>query len=232
MRHLLTAVLGLTLASAARGESLRELLDAVAANARFAPPARADVRIECGAGCAAAGKRAVVLGRGDRVYLEIEDGFRALVAPDGIFLGAEAKRVEPGTALDGTDLALEDVAVFGAKSLVYPQISDDTGAEVVVNGAPAGASKYALLVYTIDRERRTVRKTQYYEGSIGNLTKMRRDLEPVDVDGHWRPGEIRVERLGAATSTRLRLTWRAAPDAPPALFEPAGLTRPSGLTFP
>jgi len=48
-----------------RAESLPELLQAVATNARFASPARADVRIECGEGCKATGTPAIFLGRGE-----------------------------------------------------------------------------------------------------------------------------------------------------------------------
>jgi hypothetical protein len=103
---------------------------------------------------------------------------------------------------------------------------------VVVTAAPAPGSTYALLVHTIDRERSTIVRTLYYRDLINNLTKTRRDGAFTRVAGSWRPGEITVESVRQATRTRLTLAWRDAPDAPAALFEPAGLERPSGLTFP
>ena len=45
------------------------------------------------------------------------------------------------------------------------------------------------------------------------------------------PSEVRVEEMRTATTTRLQLVWREAPEAPPALFEQAGLEKPSGLAF-
>src|SRR5437667_458096 len=59
-RHVVLALLALLAgANRARAESLAELLQAVAANARFASPARADVRIACGEGCKATGTPAI-----------------------------------------------------------------------------------------------------------------------------------------------------------------------------
>ena len=194
--------------------------------------ARADVRIECGAGCAAAGKRAILVGRGDRVYLEVESGPRVLVGPGLFRIAGSEKPAEPGAAVAGTDLALEDLLVFDRHALAFPMVSDDGPAGVVVTSAPAGTSSYALLVFTIERAKHAIVKTQYYQGTVGNLTKLRRDLAPVEQDGHWRPTELTIDNLRAASSTRLHLTWRTATDAPASLFDPEALARPSGLTFP
>ena len=63
-RHVALALLVLlTGPLRARAESLPDLLQAVATNARFAAPARADVRIACGEGCKANGTPAIFLGR-------------------------------------------------------------------------------------------------------------------------------------------------------------------------
>jgi hypothetical protein len=233
MRHLpLVAAALLVTVAAARAESLAELLDAIAVNARFEPAARADVRIDCSAGCAAAGKRAILVGRGDRVYLEVENGPRVLVGLGEMQVAPGGKPADRGMAVAGTDLALEDLLVFDPHALAYPMISDDGPAGVVVTSAPAGASSYALLVYTLERTRRAIVKTQYYQGSVGNLTKLRRDTSLVQQDGHWRPTEVTIDNLRAGTSTHLRLAWRAAGDVPARLFEPDGLAQPSGLVFP
>ena len=57
----------------------------------------------------------------------------------------------------------------------FPQISDEGPDGVVLSGAPARASAYTLLVLTVDAERDTVTKTQYYAGTVSNLVKLRRD---------------------------------------------------------
>jgi hypothetical protein len=224
-----------TLAAAgarARGETLAELLAGVAASARFAAPLRADVRIACTPACTAA--RAVFLGRGDDLYVEVKDGPRALVRPREVHVaeGGSVRTAAPGRAVADTPILLEDLAVFTAAALRVPQISDDGPGGVVVMGAPASASAYALLVHTIDRERRTIVKTQYYRDSVSNLVKRRRDGAFVRVGDQWRPGEIDVEQLRDGRTVRLTATWRPAPDAPETLFDPAALGRPSGLDWP
>jgi hypothetical protein len=224
-----------TLAPAVHAESVAALIAAVAGNARFAAPARADVRIERLVDGAPTATAAILLGRGTTVYLEARDGMRALVRPGKAVLSSNTRlvRAAPGQALPGTDLLLEDIAVFTATALKVPQISDDSPAGVVVVGAPGVPSAYVLLAYTIERDpRAVVVRTQYYRDSIGNLVKLRRDGPFVDLGGHSRPGEIAVEDVRQRTSTKLTLTWREVPDASAALFTPAALKQPSGLAWP
>jgi len=212
--------------------SLGEQLAAVAAAARFPSPTRADVRLECSDGCRT--RRAVLLGRGDVLYVETKDGMRALVRPGDVLM-AEAAHARPApldTRLGDTSVLLRDLAVFTPASLALPQLSDDGPAGIVVTSAPAARAPYVLLVHTIDRERRAIVKTQYYTDSIGHLTKIRRDGGFSRVGGHWRPGEITVETFEPAGTTHLKLAWREIPDPPAILFEPAGLERPSGLAWP
>jgi hypothetical protein len=228
-RTLLLLVLS---ASVVRAESLADLLAGVAENARFTSTARADVDIECVSGCRPA--RAVLLGRGDALYVETKAGLRALVRPGGVSTTGDGPQgpAAGDPRLEDTVVLLQDLEVFVASSLKTPLISDDGPTGVVVTGAPATSSPYSLLVYTIDRERRVVVKTQYYRGAINNLVKIRRDGGWVNVDGHWRPSEVTVESIVDGAQTRLRLAWRGAPDAPAALFEPAGLQKPSNLSWP
>ena len=218
-------------AGAARAEGLGELLDAVAKNARFDIPARADVRIQCGEGCPAAGRAAVFVGRGDALYVEVKDGQRALLRPGHILVAKDGKQVDAsvGESFAGTDVLLEDLVPFTAASLKTPQVSDDGPAGVVVTSAPGGPSAYALIVNTIDRARHATVRTLYYRDLINNLSKTRRDTAFVTVGGGSRPGEMTVETVRQATTTTLTLTWREAPDVPTRLFEPAGLEQPSGL---
>ena len=233
--HVALALLAV-LAGATRAwpESLRELLQAVADNARFASPARADVRVECGEGCRAAGTPAVFFGRGDTLYVEVKGGQRALIRPAHILVAQDGgpSEAKPGQTFADTDVLLEDLAPFTPGGLTQPQISDDGPGGVVVTAAPAGHSSYALLVNTIDRERHAIIRTLYYRDLINNLSKTRRDAALVRVGASWRPGEITVESVRQATRTHLTLSWREIPDAAEALFEPAGLERPSGLSWP
>src|SRR5262245_10085512 len=210
-------------------ESLADLLAAVATNARFDVPARADVHISCSTGCEA--HEAIFLGRGDALYVEVKDGARALVRPGDVLVTSGG----PGTAapldarLADSGVLLRDLTVFTSGSLALPQISDDGPSGVVVTSGPAGRSPYVLLVLTIDRERRAIVKTQYYTDSIGHLAKIRRDGGFTQVSGRWRPAEVTVEAFDPGRTTHLTLAWREAPDTPARLFEPAGLEQPSGL---
>jgi len=219
------------ISAVAWAESLADALAGVAANARFDAPARADVRIECTAPCTVSGTPAVLLGRGDAVYVELKGGMRALVRPNRIDVARDGKvaAAAAGEALADTDVLLEDLSVFTPAALKLPQISDDGPAGLVVTAAPSPPSVYALLVHTIDRDRHAIVRTLYYRDAINNLEKTRRDSALVRVGKSWRPGEIAVESVRRGSHTHLALAWKDAPDAPPALFEPAGLEKPSGL---
>jgi len=220
-------------ASRAGAADLPALLTAVAANARFDAPARADVRIECSEPCPRAGTQAVFLGRGDALYVETKNGLRALVRPGQVFVAEDGKATEAaaGRTFADTELLLEDLAVFTPASLKVPQVSDDSPAGIVVTSAPGERSAYALLVHTIDPADKVIVRSNYYRDSVSNLVKIRHDSAAVKVGGHPRPGEITVEKIRGPTTT-LKLAWRDAPEAPATLFEPAGLATPSGLAWP
>jgi len=209
-----------------------DVLARVESRARFARPMRADARIVCEPACRTA--RAVLVGRGDAVYVEVESGLRALVRPKEIVVaeGGRAGPAEMGKRFGDTNLLLSDLAVLDRGTLKTPQISDEQPGEVVVTSQPAGPSPYALLVYTVDPSLDRIVKTLYYQGSINTLGKMRRDSAFARVGDAPYPGEIRVEEMRTATTTKVSLTWSEAPDVPAALFEPGGLEKPSGLTFP
>jgi hypothetical protein len=224
--------LAVLVSGSARAEGLSGLLAAVADNDRFQPTIRADVRVQCIPACTTA--RAILLGRGDAVHVELRDGGRALVRPGVVLIAAEGRAVDAplDARLGDTTLFLRDLAVFTPSTLALPQISDDGPTGMVVVSAPRGPSPYSLLVYTLDREKHVVVATKYYQDAINNLVKLRRDGGFAQVAGHWRPAEITVEDLLTKATTRLTLAWREAADAPAALFEPSGLTKPSALSFP
>ena len=213
---------------------LRDLLAGVAANDRFETPIRADVRLTCEPACESAESRAIFLGKGETLYVEVQGGLRALVRPGEILTpeGGKAVAAKPGLTIGDPDVLLEDLAPFTVESLKLPQISDEGVAEVVVTAAPGHPSSYVLIVHTIDPEQRIIVKTQYYRDWVGNLVKMRRTADVVEVGGHRRPGTITIENFRRGTTTHLSFAWREAPDAPAVLFEPSGLVHPSGLSWP
>lgn len=233
MRPSLIGFLLLAGVSSAHAAQLGELLQAVAANARFETPARADVRIEC-SGCKASGAQAALVGRGEAVYVEVKDGMRALIRPGEAWVARAGKAVkaEVGETLADTDVLLEDLAVFTPGALKMPQVSDDGPAGVVVTAAPSGASAWVLVVHTIDPERSAIVRSLRYRDTVNNLAATQRNANMVEIAKGWRPQEIVAENLRKARTTTLRLSWREASDVPAALHEPAGLEQPSGLAWP
>lgn len=233
MRASLIALVVLATAPMVRSEPLPELLKAVAANARFDTPVRADVRLEC-TGCKASGAQVTLLGHGESLYVEVKDGMRALVRPDEVYVarGGKAAKADVGQTLADTDVLLEDLAVFTPAALKTPQVSDDGPAGVVVTAAPAFPSAWVLVVHTIDPEQHAIVRSLRYRDAVNNLAATQRNSNLVRVGNGWRPQEIAAENLRKATKTGLRLAWGEAPEAPAALFEPSGLERPSGLSWP
>src|SRR5262249_26273916 len=134
----LAVALTVLLALPARALDLGALLAGVATNERFDAPARADVRLTCEPGCQTGERRAIFLGKGDALYVEVEGGPRALVRSADILTPEGAAK--PGAAIGDTDVLLEDLAPFTADSLKLPQISDEGPTEVVVTAAPSHPS--------------------------------------------------------------------------------------------
>jgi len=215
----------------ARAVSLVELLSAVAIEARTPSTLRADMRIEHEGSPAV---EAVLVARGRRVYLETRTGTRALLSPGKVVIARRGHvvRAPVGMVLAGSDVLLEDLEPFGARSMPVAQVSDENPVGIVVTGAPAPPSVYALLVHTIDPERSVILQTKYYRDSISNLVKIRKDEDFTQVGGRWRPAAIGVESLRPPSSTRLVLVWREAPDLPAALVTPGGLLAPSPISWP
>jgi hypothetical protein len=225
----LTAALGATVTTpSARGADVRDVLRPVASNAKAPTPLRADGQITREG---AAPVAVVLLARGDRIYLQTSSGTRALIRPGRVVVPGEKglTRAPLDAPLPGTDILLGDLAPFTVGDLATPQVSDDGPSGVVVTGAPARPSPYVLLVETIDAEHQLVVRTKYYRETITNMVKMRRDFDPVEVGGRWRTSRITVEAFRPPNTTTLTLTWRAAPETPPAVFTLKGLRAPSPI---
>ena len=231
MRHPTTLALLVSALGAAPAPAIpvATLLARVAANARFPAPAHASVTIERRDGHGRHDSSAVLIGYGHTLYVETEDGVRALVRPSKIVVraGRRVVRAQPGARLGTTNILLEDLVPPGPWLLKVPQVSDEGPTGTVVTGAPAIASSRMLVVLTIDPESAAVTRIKYYEKSISDLAAFRRDENFVDIDGHARPSRITVDRTRDETSTALGLLWRSAPQTPHAVFTLAGLRGPS-----
>ncbi len=210
-----------------------DVLHAVAVEAAAPRTLRADMRVE------RAGVPpfdAVLLEHGRRRYLETRTGIRALLSPGKVVVvrGGQVTRADPGAPLDDAgNVLLEDLAPVGSRTLEVPQVSDAGIAGVVITGAPAPPTAYALLVFTIDPERHVILKTKYYREAINNLVKMSRVDSFTEVAGRTRPTAVTVETLRPrAQTTRLALRWREAPEIAAAVFTPAGLRAPSPIAWP
>jgi hypothetical protein len=229
-----SAAIALVLAgTGAQAASPAALLGAVAANARFPTATRADVRLESTQDHRTTEGAAVFIGRGRTLYVETRDGTRALVRPSKILVrsGRRVVRSAPGARLGKTDVRLEDLVPVTAAMFKLPQVSDEGPTGTVITGAPAFPSARALIVLTIDPDTAVVTRVKYYEKSISDLAAFRRDEDFADVDGHRRPTRITIDRPADASTTRLALTWRAAPETSPLLFTPRGLLAPSPITW-
>jgi len=226
------AALGVAMvaASTADATSTSELLAAVAANARFSTATRADVKIDRTQDGKTTTTAAVLIGRGQTLYVRTADGFRALVRPSKIVVraGRHIRRATPGLRLAGSDLLLEDLTPVTPAFMKMAQVSDDGPTGIVVTGAPAFPSARALIVLTVDPDSHAVTRIKYYEKSISDLAAFRRDEDPADVAGHARPTHITVERSRDGSTTALTLAWRPGPDpeATPSSFGLGALRMP------
>jgi hypothetical protein len=230
VRYILVAcLLTLTTAASTNAGPLAPLLAAVSRNARCSTPTRADVTFVRGERTSTA----VLLCSGHHWYLETDTGFRALSHPHKQVVLRDGRAVRAGvrTLIPNTDWLLEELPFDGAR-LTFPQVNDDGPEGVVVAGESMDPSLYVLLVRTIDPARAVVTDSKYYKDDIATLMKVRHDADFVQVGGHWRPGRIELEDYVERSITRMTLAWRTVPELPRALFTPAGLLRPSGLTLP
>jgi hypothetical protein len=239
-RGLATAVLLALLGAAAPATAvdLAAFLAQVERGCRFDQPARADLRVQVKDGTGERTYEAVaVFAKGD-LYLELrEPAVRVLARADG----PEASLASPGGApipqrtsahdpLGATTLVPSDFAPFRASVQRTPQITSETRREILVTGAPAAASPYVLLVYLLDREKLAPTRIQYYERTINNLVRLRRDADFVQVAGQWRPGRSEIEDYRSGAVTTIAYRWRAPASVPADLFDPARLAgRPSLL---
>lgn len=198
---------------------------------RFTVPVRADVSVQQKDGDAAKRYDGVAVHRDADVYLEIrEPAVRVLIRGEenAVYLlagapGAAPTRVGAHAPIDGTPLIPDDVRPFRAGALRIPQIADETSKTMLVSAAPAEESPYVLVVYLFDREKTLPTRVQYYERTVNNLVRMRRESGFVRVGEAWRPTRTEIEDYRTNGTTTIERTWTASPDIPQNLFDPAAL---------
>jgi hypothetical protein len=150
------AVAALALPVHATATDVTALMAAVAAQARFAEPAVATGTLVSRTGDGAETRLDVRLA-GRRGTVRIDAGaIRALTRRGRSVVrdGTAPARLTLTAVLPGTNVDVGDLGVFTSRLLDLPQIVDQEPAAMVVASAPAPASPYALLVYTIDPARR------------------------------------------------------------------------------
>lgn len=183
---------------------------AAAARASSAPaPVRADLTISRD-GAADTG---VVLQRGRTRYIETKAGTRALVKPGKavVVSGGRLRAAPPDATLDGSNVLLSDLAAVSPTTRRTPQISDTGPMGTVLTWAPPPPSPYVLVVETFEPTAAVVTRAKYYEGTISNLVKMRRDGGHAEVAGRPKPAEIVMDTVRPTSTTTLAFTWSPAP---------------------
>lgn len=175
---------------------------------------------------------------GNDLLIELKQGTKALLLKGGeeayiAMAGVkEATRFAPDADFAGSELTREDLQPFVASRYnKTPRIVDQTAQLVQVALFPL-QSQYSMVVITFDREKKVPIKEMYYQKTLNNLVKMRRDSNHVLVGRRWLPTRITMERFALRNTSTLELAWSQAPDVAPELFQSAFLQRPSNLAWP
>lgn len=222
----------------ARGEDLPTFLRAATAAARPNVPLRADgVLVTTSPDGTARDPIAILRRPNGDAYIELRNtGARALLLADGntaLLVPAKGKGSE-AFALDanlgGSEFSREDLRPFSAESYRSPTIVDRDAGEMTVSLAPT-PSQYTLQVITFDSAKKVSLVVKSYKDTVSNLVKMQRSRSLTSAGGTWLPTEVTMENFPMRTTSTMTLRWQPAEDAP-ALFDPAGLGKPSSLTWP
>jgi len=229
--RLAVPVIGATLAMPAAASRVHDLLALVADGARFGTVAVAagTLRVRDDDGEHTISVRVLARGRTLRVEAggttALVRGTKALVLQDG------RPHVRRDVALGGSNVLLQDLAVFTTQTLHFPQISDDGPMGVVVTSAPRQPSIYALVVHTINPKHARITRTKYFRHAVNNLVKRSRFTDFVYVADGWRPQTSTWDGVDDTRASELTLVWRTGPTVPWRLFRPIGLAESSDGIF-
>ncbi len=237
MKSFLTALALLT-ATTAAAEDLSTFLKAATQATRSSGPLRGTGELVTTSPDGSARDQLTVVRRpnGD-MYLELRNaGVRALVLADGkTALIVSSKGGSPGpfakdAPFAGSEFTREDLPPFDVDRIRTPAIADSSSDQLTVGLTPVD-SQYAYQVITFDRQKKVALVVKDYKDTANNLIKMRRNAGLVSVAGIWLPTEISMENFPMRVTSTATLRWEPTEDTP-ALFDPAGLGKPSTLTWP
>ena len=143
------------------------------------------------------GVKLIILKGGGEAYLLSED--------------EQTVRARPLSAsISGTDFTLADFHPFAVTDYASPTVIDATDRQLTVQFDPR-RPYYSLVVMTFDRKKHARTKTLYYQQTLNNLVKMRRDEHYRPIAGQWRPTTISVHDFPLRTTSRLTLRWSDLP---------------------
>lgn len=174
---------------------------------------------------------------GNDLYIETKDGTKAVLLQGGsnasiaMPQAKDASPFAPDAPLAGSEFTREDLQPFAAGRYKTPRIVDQGPQQVQVALFPL-QSQYSMVVITFDREKKVPVKTMYYQQTLNNLVKMRRDSDHVLVGRRWLPTHVTMEHFALRNTSTLDLQWSQVPNVAPELFQSAFLTHPSNLTWP
>jgi outer membrane lipoprotein-sorting protein len=227
-------------APTARAANLKEFLAQVDTAGRFAAPVQADFRVQVKEDTGQRHYTGVIVQQDADVYVELgEPRMRILIRGGNEMVhfafGDGVESVRAGTVYDpigSTTLVADDFRRFRAGALRMPQITSETTRTVLVSGAPAETSPFVLLAYLLDREKLVTTRRQYYERTVNNLVRMRRDTDFVRVGSVWCPKRSEIEDYRTNAVTTIERQWATDPKVPPDLFDPATFATRSLRSLP
>jgi len=232
---LISLVVALTVpASGALGMvgDLEAFLRAVEAASAVTVPLRADGQMEAQLATGQLRSDLVMILRPPAdTYIELREGQRkALLLPSAgtayrlYTTGGKAEAFAQNATFADSDFTREDLEPFQLARYGNWLIADESGGEITVTLLPK-SSQYTMLVTTFDVERKVPLKTLYYQDTLNNLVKIRREGDYTLVGRKWMPSAISMENFKFRTTTALRLAWTQGAEFPPELFDPAFLSR-------
>ncbi len=236
---LIGLVMALTVpASGALGmvDSLEAFLRSVEAATALKVPLRADGQIEAQLPSGPLRSDLVMIVRPPAdTYIELREGPRkALLLPSAgtafrlYPAGSKAEAFAESATFADSDFTREDLEPFQLSRYATWLIADENGGEVTVTLMPK-KSQYTMLVTTFDIEKKVPLKTLYYQDTLNNLVKIRRESDYTMVGRKWMPSAISMESFKFRTTTALHLKWTQGAEFPPELFDPAFLSRSFAL---
>lgn len=121
----------------------------------------------------------------------------------------------------GTELRPMEFFPFWRGNYESAFVSDETTNEKTVMLYTAKKTPYELFVITFDKTKLTPLEIKYYEESMSNLVRLRRNSGFVMVGSRPRPAAIEIDDFAENRHCRIELKWQAEPELPEGLLDEA-----------